>query len=232
MSGRILHHVDEAPAEGSAGDVELIEAVSAHVETHLGPEHEVFHQVISQWVHVDILVVAPTEERPCWTLVTCGMAERAMAAPDDDPALTHTELVMVLPPDWPLKESKGMWPLQLLQDLAEIPHRFETWLHIGHTVPNGDPAQPYARKCPFSGVMLAPTLVTPDGFDVLQFGEREIHFLGVVALYADEMDLKLEYGADELFDRLDAIGATEGLDVRRASVADAKPRRFGLRRRR
>ena len=76
-----------------------------------------------------------------------------------------------------------------------------------------------------------PTLLTPDGFDVLPVGEREIHFLGVIALYSDEMDLKLEQGADELFDRLDAIGATEGLDVTRASVADAKPRRFGFRRR-
>ena len=124
-----------------------------------------------------------------------------------------------------------MWPLQLLQDLAEIPHRFETWLHIGHTVPNGDPAQPYARKCPFSGVVLGPTLLMPDEFDVLEVGEREIHFLGVIALYTEEMDLKLAQGAGELFDRLDAIGASEAVELTRASVADAKPRRFGFRRR-
>lgn len=229
--GPILRHVEELPASGSGGDVELIEAVSAHVEHHLGSGVEVFHQVVSQWVHVDILVVPPSEERPCITLVTCGMAEQAMNAPDNDPALTHTELVMVLPPDWPIKEPRGMWPLTLLQGLAEIPHRFNTWLHIGHTVPNGDPAQPYARKCPFTGVVLAPTLLTPDEFEVLTVGEREIHFLGVVALHSDETDLKLAHGAGELFDRLDAAGVSEGLDMTRPSVADPKPRRFGFRRR-
>jgi hypothetical protein len=229
--GPILRHVDEAPAPGSGGDMALIEAVSAHVEHHLGPGAEVFHQIVSPWVHVDVLVVPPSAGRPCITLVTCGMAERAMQAPENDPALTHTELVMMLPPDWPIKEPRGSWPLTLLQDLAEIPHRFDTWLHIGHTVPNGDPAKPYARKCPFSGVVLAPTLLTPDEFDVLAVGEREIHFLGVVAMYSDEMDLKLTLGVEELFDRFDAAGVSEGLDETRASVADSKPRRFGFRRR-
>ena len=202
--GPILRHVEEASVSASeGGDVELIQAVSAHVERHLEPGAEVFHQIVSQWVHVDILVVPPSEERPCITLVTCGMAERAMDAPDNDPALTHAELVMVLPPDWPIKEPEGMWPLTLLQDLAEIPHRFNTWLHVGHTVPNGDPAEPYARKCPFTGVILAPTLLTPDEFEVLTVGEREIHFLGVVAMYSDETDLKLTRAVEELFESFD-----------------------------
>lgn len=230
LNGTILRHVEEAPVSQSGGDPELIEAVSAHVERHLGAGAEIFHQILSPWVHVDVLVVPPNDQRPCITLVTCGMAERAMQAPDGDPARTHAELVMILPPDWPIKESRGSWPLTLLQDLAEIPHRFNTWLHIGHTVPNGDPARPYARKCPFTGVILAPPVLTPDEFDVLAVGEREIHFLGVIAMYPAETDLKLAQGAGELFDRFDAAGVSEALDVTRASVADHKRRRFGLRR--
>lgn len=213
--------------------MELLDAVTAHVERHIGPVEEVFHQVVSLWVHVDILVVAPTEERPCYTLVTCGMAEKPMAAPDDDPALAYTELVLVLPPDWPLKDAKGGWPLKLMQDLAELPHRFETWLYCGHTVPNGDPAEPYARGAGFTGVVLATPLLVPDGFDVVQAGDRQVRFQSVLPLYTDEMELKLAQGAEALFDRLGDAGVSEGLEVGRPSVVGGavKRKRFGFRRR-
>jgi hypothetical protein len=231
--GRILHHVDEAPPPGSEGDAELLDAVTAHVQGHLGPVADVLHQIVSPWVHVDVLVAAPTQQRPFHTLVTCGMAERAMVPWEPDPALEYAELVLALPSDWPLQAPEGGWPLKLLQDTAELPHRFQTWLHLAHTVPNGAPKpQPYARGCPFSGIVLAPPLLTPEGFDTLAVGDRQVRFLGVIPLYADEMDLKLEQGVEALFDRLDAAGVTEGLDVTRASVADPRPRRFGLRRRR
>lgn len=230
---RVYRHTEEAPTTGSGGDPELLEAVTAHVQQHIGEVEHVFHQLVSLWVHVDILVVPPTEDRPCYTLVTSGMAEKPMAAPDDDPALAYTELVLALPPDWPLDSPEGNWPLKLMQDLAELPHRFETWLYCGHTVPNGDPAEPYARGVGFTGVVLATPLLVPDEFDVVRAGDREVRFQSVIPLYTDEMDFKLAQGADALFDRLGDAGVSEGLDVGRPSVVGgaAKRRRFGFRRR-
>ena len=124
-----------------------------------------------------------------------------------------------------------LWPKK--QGIVQFPHRFETWLYCGHTVPNGDPAEPYARGVGFTGVVLATPLLVPDEFDVVRAGDREVRFQSVIPLYTDEMDLKLAQGADALFDKLGEAGVSEGLDVGRPSVVSgpAKRRRFGFRRR-
>ena len=37
-----------------AGDPELIDAITAHIEKHLGPVEQVFHEIVSPTVHVDL----------------------------------------------------------------------------------------------------------------------------------------------------------------------------------
>ena len=39
--------------------------------------------------------------------------------------------------------------------LARLPHEFQTLLWQGHTVPNGDPALPYARNTKLCGALVA-----------------------------------------------------------------------------
>lgn len=231
-SGAPIHrHEAAVDPTLSAGDPGLVDAVSAHVGRHLGPPADVWHEIVSAYVHIDVHVVAPGPERPAITLVTSGMSERPMAAPDGD---RYAELTMVLPPSWPLPGSPGFerpqayWPFGLLQDLARLPHEFDTFLWAGHTVPNDDPPRPYARGTRLCGALLAPQLVGPDGFDTLRYGDREIHILGVMPLHADEMRLKLDHGLDALHDRLDEAGVTEILDPGRPSVV-GKRRRVGRR---
>ena len=52
------------PPEVATGDADLIDAVVAHIETHIGEPDLVFHQLVSEYVHVDIHIVPPTEARP------------------------------------------------------------------------------------------------------------------------------------------------------------------------
>ena len=204
--------------------------MEAHVEAHLGPIESVFHELVSDLVHVDVLQVAPAEGRPWWSLVTCGMAARPMSPPAGvDGADRFAELVMCLPPDWPLDEAQ--WPLGLLQFLARIPHEYETWFAPGHTIPNGDPPEPLAPDTALTGVILAPPLLGPAGFERISRPEGDIALLGVVALYDDEMRLKLDEGADALYDRLDEGKVSEMLEVGRPSVAPPRRRRFGFGRR-
>ena len=219
--------------EPSAGDADLIDAVSAHVEGHLGPVDSVWHEIIPDVVHVDVLPVAPTEARPCWTLVTCGMAERPMTTPEGAEEFRFAELMIALPPEWPgpgdpaFEDEQHYWPVRLLKDLAKLPHQFGTWLWSEHTVPNGDPPEPYAEGTGLCCAMLLPPLNVPDGFRILERpGTGDVHFLAVVPLHRDEMELKLRKGSDALFDPFQRAGVTELLDPGRGSVA--KRKRFGL----
>ena len=158
-----------------------------------------------------------------FTLVTSGMSEQPMRSPEGD---RFAELMIVLPPTWP---DAARWPYTLLQDLARLPHAYETLLWSGHTVPNGDPPEPYAPNTKLCGALIAlPVFPGLEGFKTLELGDRTIHFFAVYPLHADEMKLKLDKGLEALYDLLDDANLTEILDRDRPSVAP--PRRRWLRR--
>jgi hypothetical protein len=227
----IFHHERSAEPRPSSGDRELIEAVEAHVTEHFGEPSTVWHELVSPYVHVDVHVVAPTDERPVFTLVTSGMSERPMSSDEGD---RYAELMIVLPPTWPAAGSpefarpEAYWPYKLLEDLAQAPHEFRTLLWSGHTVSNGNPPEPYAPDTKLCGTLLFSPLLGPEGFDTLRVGERDIRFLAVLPLHADEMKLKLDKGLEALYELLDAAELTEILDHDRPSVVP--PRRKWFRR--
>jgi hypothetical protein len=204
------------------GDRALVAAISDHVTAQLGAEdYMVWHQKVSAYVHVDLHVVPPSEERPFFTLITSGMSEKPMRAPEEDRA--YCELVMALPPDWPMEredfnDERNYWPFRLLQTLAVLPHQFETWLWSWHTVPNGDPPEPYAPGTGLCCAMLAPTRLVPKGLEVLHHDGREIVFHGVYLLHADEMQSKLDGERDAVLRPLYEAGVTELVDPSRPSV--------------
>jgi hypothetical protein len=232
---RIYRH--DAPAgepEIALGDEQLIEAVSGHVERHIGPIEQVFHELVSPTVHLDVLCVDPSDERPWFTLVTCGMSAKPMRAPE--PGLTHAELALALPPDWPMeqeawRDERHYWPIRLLKFLGRLPHEYDTWLGNGHTIPNDDPPAPYAPGTALCGAIVAAPQLPPESFGLLERPAGPVRFYGVVALHAAEMRFKLDRGADDLYDRLAAAGVSELVDPGRAAAVEA-PRRRGLFRRR
>lgn len=82
-AGELIDHSDTEPRSFPAlGDAESIEAIGAHIERHLGPIHRVFHELVSDVVHLDVHWVQPTPERPWHNLVTSGMSDLAMSAPE------------------------------------------------------------------------------------------------------------------------------------------------------
>ena len=218
------YEVRDREFEPAHGDPDLIEGLTDHVHRHLGQEPWVYHEIISDIVHVDVLVATPTDDRPFNTLMTCGMSQRPMPAPDELPDARHAEVMLRLPPDWPLddeafNDESVYWPIRLLKMLARVPHEYDTWLWHGHTIPNGDPPEPYAPNTELCGAILLGPVLGPDGFDCAEVAGRLVHVLAAIPIHADEMDLKLEKGAEELADRFDKAGLTEVVDPGRPSVA-------------
>ncbi len=181
-----------------------METIENHIEQHFGKFDEVFHEIISPDIHVDICVVNPTKEKNYYTLVTMGMGAHVMNVPKEwQNNNTRAEILVTLPPDWNLKsdEEADYWPLRWLKILARLPISEDTWLGWGHTVPNGEP---FAENTELSGVILelpytsgeeSPTCKLPNG-DI-------VNFYQMIPLYEEEMNYKVEHGTDELFDRFD-----------------------------
>ncbi|QZN79554.1 suppressor of fused domain protein [Stenotrophomonas sp. DR822] len=218
---------DFTPAQGESH----IEEISAYIERHLGPISGVFHEIISDIVHIDVHVVPATDECPYLRLVTSGMSDLPMAVPDEVDAPRHMELMVTLPADWPItqdafEDERNYWPVRLLKTLARLPHEYDTWLGFGHTIPNGHPSEPYAPGVGFDGAIVLPPVTTPDDFGTLALEDgTTIEFMAIVPLYPEEMDLKLKKDSETLLDRFDAKNIQDVIQPGRTNVAK---KRFGL----
>lgn len=221
----IYRHTAPKEFEFAIGNEQNIEVIEKHIEKHLGAPDTVFHELISDQVHIDVHIIAPTEERPFYTLITSGMSDKPMNAPEGAEEFRYAELMVCLPPDWPMsqeewkKDEDSFWPIQSLKFLARFPHEFDTWLCMNHTVPNGDPAEFYGDT-KFCCALIGPASTAPEEFWELKVSEDKcINFFGLYFIYREEMDLKMKKGADALWDLLEKQNVTELLDVKRKNVA-------------
>ncbi|PII17665.1 hypothetical protein CR920_18515 [Stenotrophomonas indicatrix] len=218
---------DFTPAQGESH----IEEISVHIERHLGPISGVFHEIISDIVHIDVHVVPATDECPYLRLVTSGMSDLPMSVPEEVDVPRHMELMVTLPADWPItqdafEDERNYWPVRLLKTLARLPHEYDTWLGFGHTIPNGHPSEPYAPGVGFDGAIVLPPVTTPDDFGTLALEDgTTIEFMAIVPLYPEEMDLKLKKDSETLLDRFDAKNIQDVIQPGRTNVAK---KRFGL----
>ncbi|GAV14891.1 suppressor of fused domain protein [Paenibacillaceae sp. P-4] len=194
--------------------MEYTEEIVAHFEEVFpGRNSSVFHELISDVVHIDVNIMEPTEEEPFWVLYTTGMSDLPMTIPDEiraemDGNYDRAEVMMFLPASWELsqeafKDDNNYWPIQLMKQMARFPHLYNTWLGYGHTIPNFQDYEPYADGTGLNGVVLyqlteeVSVIPTKDG--------NQVHTYFLIPLYKEEMDYKLEHGMDALIDKLSEL---------------------------
>ena len=217
-------HRLEPPSDLAPGNDKNIAAIAEHIERYIGPPTWVFHEIVSEFVHVDIHFVAPTPERNFHTLVTSGMSDCPMTVPEGDEQLRYGEMLICLPPDWKLSQEdfndeRNYWPVRTLKYLARLPHEYGTMLSFLNTVPNGEPPEK------FPGTEFCCSLIgLPDQFEMdfwkwQAAPDKLIFFYSVVPIYREEMELKLKKGSDALWDALAEEDLTKVVDSRRKNVA-------------
>ena len=189
---------------------EEMEAVEGHIQQYFGKFENVFHEIVSPDIHVDICMVPPTEERDYYTLVTMGMGAHRMNVPEElaEYKLERAELAIALPADWKLdqesmKDEKWYWPIRLLKSLARLPIASDTWLGFGHTMDN---EEDFAENTKLCAAILTGPQGTQDGSEVCPLpGGEEVNFYQVIPLYRDELEYKLAHDADALLDKMNGI---------------------------
>lgn len=189
---------------------EEMEAVEGHIQQYFGKFENVFHELVSPDIHVDICMVPPTEERDYYTLVTMGMGAHRMNVPKElaEYKLERAELAIALSADWKLdqesmKDEKWYWPIRLLKSLARLPIASDTWLGFGHTMDN---QEDFAENTKLCAAILTGPQGTQDGSEVCPLpGGEEVNFYQVIPLYEDELDYKLEHDADALLNKMRGI---------------------------
>ena len=185
-------------------------AIEQHIKNTFGEFENVFHELVSPDIHVDICVVPPSDERDYYTLVTMGMGAHRMNVPEElaEYKLERAELAIALPPDWKLdeeslKDERWYWPIGLLKVLARLPISNDTWLGFGHTMDN---KENFAENTKLCAAILTGPQSTEEGGEVCTLpGGEEVNFYQVIPLYEDELDYKLEHDVDALLNKMAGI---------------------------
>ena len=192
-------------------DEAYTDAVIAHVEASFGVQIEtVIHETASHTVHIDILPVPPSDERPYWTFITAGMGAKPMTMPEGfEDFYSHAELAILLPADWMTEEdlrsalpSVGdRIPLADMRRLATYPHLADTWLGPGHTVK----WEGYADDSPVKAYLIDHLEAVPIASVLIDMpGGRRLNILTAIPIHQGERAFAIDRGSEALIDLLRA----------------------------
>jgi hypothetical protein len=230
----ILRHKKAVPFKAVKEGGKHLAEIEAHIRKYVGEPAFVWHEMVSDKVHLDVHVVKPSEKYPWHTLITSGMSDKPMNAPEGAEDERFAEMVLCLPPEWEVSERgfkslDNFWPLKWLKQVARLPHDYDTWISVGHTIPNGDPPEPFHASTEACCWFLLPPLWFPDEFSELRLKSGEkIRFLSIVPLYEEEVDYKLQRGTEKLASQLQGVKLTDLMRFDRPNVCAGGFFRRGL----
>ena len=188
----------------SHGDGVLMAGVQRHLDAHLGELPQVFHELVSPSAHIDLYPYPATAERPFHVVATTGMAERPMQLPDGVRGDAHVELMLLLPPQWPLdaaawQDERHYWPLRWLKRVARFHYETGRWLGEGHVLTHGEPPTPIDASTACDAVLLARPARLPAALHRVRLDDgREVRFLCLYFLDAEQRAQLEERGFEDL----------------------------------
>jgi hypothetical protein len=104
--------------------------------------------------------------------------------------------------------------------LTCLPHEYGTLLGFGHTIPNGEDAEPFADNTELGCMLLLRSLNLPEELQTLVVSpEKTVQFYTLYSLYREEMNPKMAQGVDAPIDRFEAYDTSHVLDLTRPNTA-------------
>jgi hypothetical protein len=170
-----------------------------HVTKHFGEFKEVFHEMVSPDVHLDVIIIEPTEDEPYYKLITEGAGAYRQNAPKEyvDSKGHYAEYMIFLPADWNIKsnEMSYYWPIGELKKIARLPIDCNTWLGAGHTIHSNADMEQIDESTKLNSFMLLCGLDKDAKQCELRLKSGKlINFYLLMPLYQEELDYKLNNG--------------------------------------
>ena len=200
-----------------------MQACEEWITKNVGKVEYVLHDPDPKGIHIDIMVIPPSQERDYLTLVTMGMGAFEMPVPEEMGKKNRAEIAIRLPKDWELDsdDEKWDWPIWMIDGLAKIPYYEYDWLGEYHDVDLDDPSSenPLTGNTGMSAVMLNLFDETIEPL-VLENGDQVILY-NAVPIYKSEMEFKNAGGGDhteELIEKMSAEILRGPVNIHREKV--------------
>lgn len=189
---------------------EEFEEVTEFIQKNFGYYEMVMGEKVSDGPCIDIVIIEPNKKRDYYILCTIGAgAYTANVDKEKAPfASEHLELLIYLPKDWKISpeafnDENNYWPIRHLKATARIPYYENSYLDFGHTVSN-EGEEPFAANTDKVGMILLSPI--PDPLDPITCelsSGKEVEFLQLLPITKEEMQFKLNNGANALIARLE-----------------------------
>ena len=204
--------------------------ILGHVKVHIDQYFGVYAQILTDHSNpeypIEIAIIPPRLEHDYYTLVTVGLSLHQMHFSEErrEENLERAELLINLPPDWKLtkdalKDETWYWPIRMMLATAyfsiEDPN---VCLESRTTLMEGEDGVPFAEGTDLRGeILFWPGPFGQDAFACRLPGGEEVNFYQVIPLYREELQYKLEHGANALLD-LCSDESLEVIDPHRLNV--------------
>ena len=180
-----------------------MEEYESYIEKNFGKIEGIIHELVSPDIHIDIIVIAPTEKDNYYKLITMGMGAYKMNIPKElkDYELSRAELILYLPPTWDINSNKeeDYWPIRYLKTLARLPLQSNSWLGTGHTISSDEKNSPFASNTKFCSILLLnATNLKDEELELTLKTRKTINFYQLFPLYLEEMQYKFDFGTTKL----------------------------------
>jgi len=158
-------------------------------------------------------------------IMTNGLNSYRMPVPEKLEGREYNELYFCLPSYWEwddLENPNMNWIYPWIQRLAKFVISKNTWFGPGHTMPCGSEMEALSPLMRQNHFFLTDPILLENELTPVQIEEKLIHFLGIIPIFADEMDFKQGKGTFKFLQKLSSHGVTEKLDDFRNTILRSK----------
>jgi len=217
MSGASSDHYPPSPKHDTWRFPQKIRVYGEEIDEHFehlfpGMETCVFHEILSDLVHIDISIKSPNSRHPYYVLFTSGMSDFPMPVTEkklqkNRKDWERAELFMYLPKNFPMEHAKSegillhdvpeeeAWPLHWLKFLAKFPHEYRTWLGPDHTIANGPDYAPLGPNTRQGGSIFLQMF--DERGQMVTADDTIINLYCVIPLYREEIEYKVSHNRQE-----------------------------------
>jgi hypothetical protein len=158
-------------------------------------------------------------------LMTTGLSDFQMKVHEKHVGEEWKELYVLIPSYWDLADEENVnmnWVFDWLTKLKNYVISNDTWLGHGHTLPTGKDMLPISPTMKQNHFILSNPIELTEELSPLQVGDKTIHFLALIPIFADEMDYKQGKGTAKLYAKFALQNITEKLDHYRSTVLKSR----------
>lgn len=151
---------------------------------------------------------------------TSGLWKYTMPVTHKYEGSEHIELGFCVEADWHFEDENYNWIFQKLEWLANFMIERKTWFGVGHTIPNGKPAQTISKAFQQDHFFFDEASFLEREFQPFRIDNINVHFLFIIPISKSELDYKMKKTTFGFQKKMSKKGVNEVLEDFRVDIAD------------